>query len=210
MIALFHAQLDYQIKKISKFIYLRANLIFYVKKSTIVLLSAIFVTLIISSVQSVTADHILKDSKGIFKDEYNLNTAFSKDSKYQIHLHVIVRNAQDQLVSVSEAKHGYYLSHQLTDKIIDEMQLGDNLSKEIIIIDKMKYEKIHLIATYDAQTAFTKADADIRTKWTLKFAHDVDGHGLMHIPVFKVYTPVHPITVDDVLTFHWTILRELN
>ena len=174
------------------------------------MLSVIFVTLIAGSVQSIYADHILKDGKEIFKNEYDLNTAFSKDSKYQIHLHVIVRNAQDQLVSVSEVQHGYYLSHQLTDQIIDEMQPGDNLSKEIIIIDKMKYEKIHLIATYDAQTAFTKADVDIMTKWTLKFAHDVDGHGLLHIPVFKVYTPVHPITVDDVLTFHWTILRDLN
>ena len=180
------------------------------KKLTTTLLSTVFVALIACSIQSVTADHILKDGKGIFKDEYDLNTAFSKDSEYQIHLHVIVRNAGGQLGSVSEAMHGYYLSHQLTDQIIDEMQPGNNLSKEIIIIDKMKYEKIHLIATYDAQTAFTKADADIRTKWTLKFAHDIEGHGLMHIPVFKVYTPVHPITVDDVLTFHWTILRELN
>ena len=180
------------------------------KKFTIALLSTVCVALIACSVQSVTADHILEDGKGIFKDEYNLNTAFSKDSKYQIHLHVIVRNAQEQLVSVSEAKHGYYLSHKLTEQIIDEMQLGDNLSKEIVIIDKIKYEKIHLIAIYDAQTAFTKADADIRTKWTLKFTHDIDGHGLMLIDVFRVYTPVHPITVDDVLTFHWTILRELN
>ena len=144
------------------------------------------------------------------KSYYHIAPIFSKDSKYQIHLHVIVRNAQDQLVSVSEVQHGYYLSHQLTDQIIDEMQSGDNLSKEIIIIDKMKYEKIHLIATYDAQTAFTKADADIRTKWTLKFDKYVDGHGLMRIPVFKVYTPVYPIAVDDVLTFHWTILRDLN
>jgi hypothetical protein len=181
-----------------------------VKKSTTVLLGTIFVVLITCSVQPATADHILKDGKGIFMNEYDLNTAFSKDSKYQIHLHVIVRNAQDQLVSVSESIHGYYLSHQLTDQIIDEMQVGDNLSKEFIIIDKIKYEKIHLVATYDAQTAFTKADADIRTKWTLKFAYDVDGHGLMLMPIFLVYTPVYPITVDDVLIFHWTILRGLN
>jgi len=166
--------------------------------------------LITCFVQPVTADHILKDGNGIFINEYDLNTAFSKDSKYQIQLHVMVRNAQDQLVSISEAMHGYYLSHQLTDQIIDEMQLGSNLSKEIVIIDKMKYEKIRIVTTHDAQTAFTKADADIRTKWTLKFTHYVDGHGLMHIPFFKVYTPVYPITVDDVLTFHWTILRELN
>jgi hypothetical protein len=173
-------------------------------------LSVISVALIACSAQSIYADHILKDGKEIFKNEYDLNTAFSKDSKYQIHLHVIVRNAQDQLVSVSEAQHGYYLSHKLTDQIIDEMQPGNNLSKEIIIIDKMKYEKIHLIDTYDAQTAFTKADADIRTKWTLKFDKYVDGHGLMRIPVFKVYTPVYPIAVDDVLTLHWTFVREMN
>ena len=191
------------------------------KGFVIPLAGAIFVILLASTIQSVYADHVEEFGQGIFKDEHNMNSAFSKDSKYQIYLHVIIRNAQDQLVSVSEATHGYYLSHQLTDQIIDEMQLGDvsnlqqgqvdyNLSKEIVIIDKMKYEKIHLIATYDAQTAFTKADADIRTKWTLKFTHDIDGHGLMLIPVFKIYTPVHPITVNDVLTFHWTILRELN
>ena len=123
---------------------------------------------------------------------------------------MIVRNAQDQLVSVSENMHGYYLPHQLTDQIIDKMQPDDNLSKEIVIIDKMKYEKIHLIQTYDAQTVFTKADADIRTKWTLKFDEYVDGHGLMRMSVFKVSTPVYPIAVDDTLTLHWTILRELN
>ena len=180
------------------------------KKFTIVLLSTIFITLITGSAQYVTADHVEELGQGIFKDEYTLNSAFSKDSQYQINLHVIVRNAQDQLVSVSENMHGYYLPHQLTDQIIDKMQPDDNLSKEIVIIDKMKYEKIHLIQTYDAQTAFTKADADIRTKWTLKFDEYIDGHGLMRMSIFKVSTPVYPIAVDDTLTLHWTILRELN
>ena len=180
------------------------------KKFTIGLLSIVFVALIACSVQSVTADHILKDGKGIFKDEYNLNTAFSKDSKYQIYLHVIIRNAQDQLVSVSQVTHGYYLPHQLTDQMIDKMQPGDNLSKEIVIIDKMKYEKIHVIDTYDAQTAVTEIDVDVRTKWTLKFDEYIGGHGLMRMSVFKVSVPVHPIAVDDVLTLHWTILRIIN
>ena len=180
------------------------------KKSTTLLSGTIFVVLITCFVQPATADHILKDGKGIFKDEYNLNTAFSKDSKYQINLHVIVRNAQDQLVSVSEATHGYYLPHQLTGWIIDRMQPGDNLSKEIVIIDKMKYEKIHLIDTYDAQTAVTEIDVDVRTKWTLKFDEYIGGHGLMRMSVFKISVPVYPIAVDDVLTLHWTILRIIN
>ena len=180
------------------------------EKFAIVLLSTIFITLITGSVQYVTADHVEEFGQGIFKDKYSMNSAFSKDSKYQIYLHVIIRNAQDQLVSVSEAMHGYYLSHQLTDQIIDEMQLGNNLSKEIVIIDKMKYEKIHLIDTYDEQTVDTEIGVDIRTKWTVTVDEYVDDHGLMRLPIFKVSVPVHPIAVDDVLTFHWTILRDLN
>ncbi len=180
------------------------------EKFTIVLLSTIFITLITGSVQYVTADHVEEFGQGIFKDEYSLNSAFSKDSKYQIYLHVIIRNAQDQLVSVSEATHGYYLPHQFTDQMIDKMQPGDNLSKEIVIIDKMKYEKIHLIDTYDEQTVDTEIGVDIRTKWTFTVDEYVDGHGLMRLPIFKVSVPVHPIAVDDVLTLHWTILRELN
>ena len=180
------------------------------EKFTIVLLSTIFITLITGSVQYVTADHVEEFGQGIFKDEYNMNSAFSKDSKYQIYLHVIIRNAQDQLVSVSEATHGYYLPHQFTDQMIDKMQPGDNLSKEIVIIDKMKYEKIHLIDTYDEQTVDTEIGVDIRTKWTFTVDEYVDGHGLMRLPIFKVSVPVHPIAVDDVLTLHWTILRELN
>ena len=179
------------------------------KKSTIALLSTVSVVLIVCSIQPVTADHILKDGKGIFINEYDLNTAFSKDTKYQIHLHVVVRNAQDQLVSVSESMHGYYLSHQLTDQIIDEMQIGDSLSKDIVIIDKMKYEKIHLIVTHDAQTAFANLE-DMRMQWTIKDARNIDGHGLMLIPIFQTYTPVYPIAVDDVLTLHWTFVREMN
>tara|TARA_Y100001949_G_C15808032_1_gene252218 strand:+ start:110 stop:655 length:546 start_codon:yes stop_codon:yes gene_type:complete len=181
-----------------------------VEKFAIVLLSTIFIILITGSVQYVTADHVEEFGQGIFKDEHNMNSAFSKDSKYQIYLHVIIRNAQDQLVSVSQVTHGYYLPHQLTDQMIDKMQPGDNLSKEIVIIDKMKYEKIHLIDTYDEQTVDTEIGVDIRTKWTFTVDEYIDGHGLMRLPIFKVSVPVHPIAVDDVLTLHWTILRELN
>ena len=58
------------------------------KKFTILLLSVIFVTLIAGSVQSIYADHILKDGKGIFKDQNRVNLVKlgQEDSKYHIHL----------------------------------------------------------------------------------------------------------------------------
>ena len=186
------------------------------KLSVILLLGVIFLALISSSVQSIYADHILRDGKGIFIDEYNLNTALSfEDSKYQINLHVIVRNAQDQLVSVSQVTHGYYLPHQLTDQMIDKMQPGDNLLKEIVIIDKMKYEKIQN-TFYDVRVQDimvlekTKTShQDIRITWYLGFDENIDGHGSKLLPIFQALAPVS-LAEDDILTFYWTFLRELN
>ena len=185
------------------------------EKFTIVLLSTIFIILITGSVQYVTADHVEEFGQGIFKDEHNMNSAFSKDSKYQINLHVIVRNAQDQLVSVSEVQHGYYLSHQLTDQIIDEMQPGDNLSKEIIIIDKMKYEKIQQVFTSAVQQySFKKSFRDVQSFWGVEYCIKTNEHGneqgISCIPIFQTITPHISLGEYDIFTLHWTILREIN
>jgi len=117
-----------------------------VKKPTIVLLSTVFVALIACSVQSVTADH-LESGDGIFIDENRVNLVSTQDSKYQVHLQVEVRNAQDQLISVSGAVHGKYLLHEITDYVVDTEALGFFGEKEIIIIDNIKYEKVQYTVT---------------------------------------------------------------
>ena len=91
-------------------------------------------TLIMGSIQYASADHSL-GGQGIFKDEDNVNVASSIDSKWLIHLQVVIRDAQDRLVSVSESTHGKYIPHEITDHIFDEY-LG---KKEIINIDKRTY-----------------------------------------------------------------------
>ena len=115
------------------------------KKFTILLLSVIFVTLIAGSVQSIYADHILRDGKGVFKDRnaVNLIELGQEDSKYQIHLLVEVRTAQGQLISISETSHVNHIPHEITDNTFNTM-LG---KKEIVTIDNIKYEK----ATYSAK-----------------------------------------------------------
>ena len=82
---------------------------------TISLLSVIFVTLLVGSIESVIADHITEAGQGIFKDENNVNLTSNKDSKYLIHLQVEVRNTQNQLISISEATQGMYIPHKVTD-----------------------------------------------------------------------------------------------
>ena len=98
------------------------------KKFTMLLLGVIFVTLIAGSVQSVTADHL-------FEDENVVNHVSTKDSKYQIHVQVQVRNEQGQLVSISEGTHGKYIPLEITDYVFNE-KLG---KKEIVTVDNIKY-----------------------------------------------------------------------
>ena len=45
----------------------------------------------------------------------------SIDSKYMIHLQVVVRDAQGQLVSVSERMHGSYIPQEITDYVFDAL-----------------------------------------------------------------------------------------
>ena len=175
------------------------------KGFVIPLLSTVFIVLVIGSIQFVFADHSL-EGEGIYEDENSVNLALTIDSKYQIYLHVVIRNAQDQLVSVSEAMHGKYIPHEITDFVFDNMKS----KREVIIIDKIKYEKINYTMTYDIQQAsFTKSYVDFLTTWALEFELNIDGHGLVHLPVFQASAPL-TLAEGDILTFQWTILREMN
>ena len=108
------------------------------QKSTIVLLSTIFVTLITCSVQSVTADH-LELGQGIYIDEERVQLAPTRDSNYQVYLQVVIRSGDDQLINVTESmQDANYLPHQITDQVFDTL-MGE---KEIITIDNIKYEKV--------------------------------------------------------------------
>ena len=96
-------------------------------------------TLIIGPIQLISADH-LEPGLGIFKNETDMNTISTEDSKYQIYLHVEVRDAQGQLVNVSEAIHGNYVPHQITDQIFDEMVS----KREILILIKLHMKKFSI------------------------------------------------------------------
>ena len=166
------------------------------------LLGVIFVTLIAGSVQSVTADHL-------FEDENVVNHVSTKDSKYQIHVQVQVRNEQGQLVSISEASRGNYLPHEMIDYVFNE-KLG---KKEIIIIDNIKYEKVQYINTVDMKQLKHTIDPTSAFIGSLvvNFCGEiVSGHEFSCISIFQIDTTVGVLSETDVITNKWTILRELN
>ena len=170
-----------------------------------VIFGCIFTILITYSVQSVDADHNISGNS-IFKDLTHVNVADQKDSEYQIYLQVEVRNAQGQLISISEDSIGRIIPHELTDHIFNE-----NLGKiEIITVDNIKYEKVQYTITSEAQQLPVYSSNDFLTWWFIDITANVDGHGLVILPIFDAMVPLSLIEEDDVITLHWTILREVN
>ena len=166
-------------------------------------------TLVIGSIQYASADHSL-GGQGIFKNEDDVNLDFTKDSKWLIHLQLVVRDTQDQLVSVTEVAHGSYIPHQVSDYIFDEY-LGE---KEIINIGKVSYEKAELIDTKNVkEVPFRTSFEDMQAFWGIEYCIKTKEHGneqgISCIPVFQTNTPHVSLDEDDTYTQHWTILREI-
>ena len=182
------------------------------KKFTIALLSAVFVVLIAGSIQSISADHLLRDGKGIFKDRnvVNLTELGQEDSKYQIHLLVEVRTAQGQLISITEASHSqiYAVGDEMLSQVIQN--LGE---KEIITVDDTKFEKVQHVKAHDTKKLMAdKQIANIISTWELIVCVEIEGHGeqnILCIPFLVGKTGSVFITGEDVVINQWTILREL-
>ena len=104
---------------------------------SVVAFSVIF---LIGFIQSVAADH-LESGTGFFVTESKTNLVTSKNTNYQIYLQLVIRNGDEQLISVLENNIGGYIPHKITDDIFDTA-MGE---KEIITIDNMKYEKVQYV-----------------------------------------------------------------
>ena len=171
------------------------------KKLTVVLISVIFTTLITGSIQLISADH-LEPGLGIFKNEKEINTISTEDSKYQIYVTVEIRNVQGELISITEATRGTHIAHEITDYIFNE-KLGE---KEIITIDNIKYEKHQFMVSHN----FPEDIVKLKAKWTFPICGEIGGHSDVCVPVFQVNTDAVYMGEDDNAKNYWTVLREMN
>ena len=198
-------------------------------KFTIVL-SAIFLTLIAYSGQSVIADH-LEPGEGIYKDISDVNlVTTTQDSKWQVNLQTILRTGDGQLINITESTaNAAYVPHKITDHVFDTL-MGE---KEIITIDNIKYEKVQYTYTptlehrfmglypifserYDLEFKSTPAAREAMDKhkdfsmWKIHYCATFEGHGFSCIPVFQDLVPNMTLEPRDTITHQWTILRILN
>jgi hypothetical protein len=199
-----------------------------VKRFTVWSLSAIFIALIACSIQSISADH--ESGEGIFKDKNEVNLVITQDSDYQVYLLTILRNGDGQLINVTEnTKTGAHISHEIADYVFDTL-MGE---KEIATIDNIKYEKVQYTFSPTLEQRwigmypiFEEIPIKIKVEggkilnvykdhslWKIHYCADFSniGHdGLQCIPIFQVLIPTITLEPSDVITHHWTILRELN
>ena len=175
------------------------------KKFTIALLGAIFVILIACSVQSISADD-LEPRQEFSNDEKRISLSPIKDSKYKLHIQIVVRNADDRLISVVETTGGVYVPHKITDDAFDTF-MG---KKEIITTDGIKYEKVQFSDTYKNKTLWDRGYGT--GIWVAKMCEETNSgqDEFECLNIFQVRTDVVVVKGEDVITANWTILRELG
>ena len=167
------------------------------KKFTIALLGAIFVTLITGSIQSISADD-LEPGQEFSEDEKTEVVFLTKDSKYKLHVQVIVRNADNQVISVAEAMGGKYVPHKITDNAFDT-SMG---KKKIVTVDGIKYEKVQFYDSYKNKALW---DTGFATgSWIITMCEE------KCLNIFQARNVQVIVEGEDVVTVKWTILRDMN
>ena len=186
------------------------------------LLGFIFVALITSYIPFSAGD-ASADTMVVSEDKDKLNNIPTHDSKYKIYLHVLIRNAQGELIGIADTGEKsrlvsgpQYLPHEITDEIFDML----NVKKEIITVDNIKYEKIQIsdsyeqtmtTTTYFNQNLFEMNDREPSAIWMLTVCGElVQKLGYDCVNIFQCYTSLVYLEVGDFITSHWTILRETN
>jgi hypothetical protein len=157
-----------------------------------VMLIPIFTALIVGSVQPVLAD----DITDIFKP------VPIKNSEYQFHLQVVLRDVDGRLISVTEATNGYYVPHDVTDEAFDH-NFGE---KEIVTVDNIMYEKVQFTEKYSLdlpEKLMFFIPAVIEVSYGLETVI-VDAY------IFQAFVPLVYLEEDNVINTQWTIFRKLN
>ena len=177
------------------------------KKIEGLMLSTIIITLIVGSAQVATAEK--------FDVDPDLNL------RYEVYLQSVVRDAQGQLLSVSESTVGWVVITSFPDGVqipdLVDFLIDNNVitEKKIITIDNVKYEKIQFqnekVVDHRMLTSLGTAKVGMSSGTLWKFCGDFRGeYGHQCIPTFKAKTPQIHIAEGNVLTNQWTILRVMN
>ena len=166
------------------------------EKFAMVMLGAIFVTLIVSSFQSLAAQ--------------NENDVMN--SEYKIHLQVVVRDTNEQLVSVIESTNTKIFPTYLPDGTLVEGFIDYMFDRElqndyqVITIDGTKYEKV----VWTTPIQETDPGMIVTTTSQLDICGTFEGYGEMCIPSLGASFSWIDLDLSFTTIDKWTVLRVMN
>ena len=156
------------------------------------MLISIFTALIAGSIQDVLAEDITDILKPVP----------IKNSEYQFHLQVVLRDADGTLIGVTETTNGYYIPHNVTDEAFDN-HFG---KKEIVVVDNIKYEKVQFTEKYSV-------DLPLKLMFFIPAILEVS-YGpetvIVDANIFQAFSPLVYLEENNVINTQWTIFRVLN
>ena len=162
------------------------------KKFEGVILSAIIITLIVTSAQTVLAEDITDVLKPVP----------IRDSEYKFHLQVVLRDSDGGLIGVTESTNGYYIPHKITDEAFD-FHFG---TKEIVTVDNVKYEKVQYVEKYSLDLPL-KLMFFIPANLEVYYGQEVV---LVDANIFQALVPLVYLEEGYVINTQWTIFREIS
>ena len=191
------------------------------KKFDGVMLSAIIITLIFSSTQTIIADDKPNVKTHTLDPDINL--------RYEVYLQTTIRDAQGQLLSVSESIIGWVTITTFPDgksmPDLVEQVFNHNIldEKEVVTIDNVKYEKIQffnkllidhnkLLNVNPATNLYTGGKIGTSSGSVYNICMDFNEIGYGHLcgPFVAAGMPLIHLAEGNILTDQWTILRVIN
>jgi len=163
-----------------------------VEKFFKIMLMSIFTILILGYIQDVLAEDITNMLKPVS----------IKNSEYQFHLQVVLRDGDGGLISVIETTNGYYIPHDVTDDAFD-YYFG---KKEIVVVDNIKYEKVQYTEKYSLDLPL-KLMFFIPANLKVSYGSEIV---MIDANIFQAFVPLVYLEDNTVINTQWTILRELN
>jgi len=194
-----------------------------------ILLYTTFGIIIICSIQSISAETEPIPIKGLFASPGEVELVTTQNTDYKIYLQVVIRNADGQLINVTESTaNGAYIPHTISDHIFDTLM--DN--KGTVTVDGIKYDKAQWTNSPSLEERFiglypifSEITLDIVSEpgqdttkmygskkdfsiWKIHYCADWKSFGYSCIPVFQVLVPNMTVEPTDIVDHQWTILRE--
>jgi len=148
---------------------------------------------------------------------------YTSDKEYEVHVQIMIRDKNDQLVAVAEStsveRFQTYLPNgaqvpQWIDMIFDRTLMENYQS---VIIDDEKYEKVQftLFSFYEKYRLDKYSNIPMGTELPasdqfLKLCADLEVYGPTCIPSFVAKAPMFFLQEDYVMTQQWTLLRIIS